>query len=240
MTGMMVMPANNSKGLVHYWAGKNPGCLGHIHSPGQKINFYPWLPYALDNGRFISSTKGRHWDESLFIAHLNYASSLPSPPLWVVVPDVWGDANQTLAEWEVWAPRLRAWGFPLAFAVQDGIDPKDVPTDCDVVFIGGSDNWRYPRINQYVELGKPVHVGRVNHSKYLWACHDAGVTSCDGTGWFRGDKRQLNALLHYLEFLNGSHEHEQINLIKLQKVYSAVYDDFEVDGSVWDYYSDVC
>jgi hypothetical protein len=210
---MMVMPANNRAGLVHYWAGKNPGSIGHIHSPGSKIVYFDWLPYALDNGRFISSTKNRPWDEAAFIAHINYASSLPSPPLWVVVPDVWGDAEATIAEWDAWAPRLRRWGFPLAFAVQDNITPAMVPDDCDVVFIGGSDQWRYPRLSQYVAMGKPVHVGRVNHGKYLWACHDAGVVSCDGTGWLRGDKRQLNELLHYLEFLNGTNKHQQMRLI---------------------------
>jgi hypothetical protein len=129
------------------------------------------------------------------------------------VPDVWGNAEATLDEWHQWAPRLRRWGFPLAFAVQDNITPAMVPPDCDVVFIGGSDQWRYPRLSQYVALGKPVHVGRVNHGKYLWACHDAGVTSCDGSGWFRGDKRQLNELLHYLEFLNGTNEHQQLRML---------------------------
>lgn len=28
--------------------------------------------------------------------------------------------------------------------------------------------------------------------------HDAGAESCDGTGWFRGDQKQLSGLRRYL------------------------------------------
>jgi hypothetical protein len=212
---MMVMPANNRAGLVHYWAGKNPGCLGHIHSPGSKIVYFDWLPYALDNGRFIATTQGSPWSESAFMDHLTYAATLPSPPLWVVVPDVVGNRNATLAEWGMWAPKIRRFGFPLAFAAQDGMTPDDIPNDCEVIFMGGSDKWKYRALGDFVRIGLPVHVGRVNHNKYLWACYHAGVKSCDGTGWFRGDKRQVNVLIHYLEFLNGTHPHEQMRLVNV-------------------------
>jgi len=210
---MLIMPANNRKAFVHYWAGRLPGKLGHIHSPGNKIIHYPWLPYALDNGRFVATTKGQPWDEDAFYKHIRQAVALPTPPLWLVVPDVWGDAAATLAEWAEWAPKLRFFDIPLAFCVQDGITPDMIPDSADILFIGGSDQWRYSRLSQYVSLGLPVHVGRVNHAKYLWACHHAGVTSCDGTGWFRGDKRQTAALEHYLEFCAGSHKFEQLPLL---------------------------
>lgn len=44
-----------------------------------------------------------------------------------------------------------------------------------------------------------IHVGRVNTERMLWMAHEAGAESCDGTGWFRGDKAQLAGLMRYLD-----------------------------------------
>ena len=43
----------------------------------------------------------------------------------------------------------------------------------------------------WAESGKRVHVGRVNSMRRVWLCHDLGIESVDGTGWFRdGDNHQ--------------------------------------------------
>ncbi len=39
----MVMPANNTSWLVHYWAGLYGG-LGHLYSPSRSEQPFPHLP----------------------------------------------------------------------------------------------------------------------------------------------------------------------------------------------------
>lgn len=206
---MIVMPANNTSGVVHYWAGRLPGKVGLIHSPDPKSkiqrpkSIQPYFPYAIDNYRFVSCSKGIEWDSKIFLDLLNYVKFLPRQPLFVVVPDVWGNAAATCDEWQQWESKLRRYGFLLAFVVQDGQDLDRIPESADWLFVGGSDQWRYPRLREIVAIGKPVHVGRVNHRRHLWMCHDLCVTSCDGSGWFRGDKEQLQILFDYWAYLAG-------------------------------------
>ena len=84
-------------------------------------------------------------------------------------------------------------------AVQDGMEPGDVPAEAGVVFVGGSTEWKWRTVRDWCDAFDRVHVGRVNTNGKLWECHEAGAESCDGTGWFRGDQRQLRGLIAYLE-----------------------------------------
>lgn len=213
----MIMPANNASGFVHYWAGKNPGCIGAIHSPSNRRSFYRWLPAAIDNDRFNVWSRGLKWSENAYIEHIEIARLSCAPILWLLVPDVVGDAIATLAEWDYWEPRLRKYNIRLAFAAQDGIEASQIPQSADVIFVGGSDQWKYTRIRDFVALGKPVHVGRVNGDR-IWRLHDLGVTSCDGSGWFRGDQQQLAKLDRFLKFQAGElpHRNEGQYSLKLE------------------------
>lgn len=195
---MIVMPANNSKIEVGYLAGKYPGRVGWLLGPNGWRSPKPWLPYAIDNGRFIATTQGKEWDEAAFRKILDAAGETVAP-LWVVVPDVVGDRDGTLREWDAWAPLLVACGFRLAMAVQDGMSPSDVPKEAAVVFVGGTTTWKRRTLWRWCDEFPRVHVGRINTEKWLWVCHEAGAESCDGTGWFRGDDKQLAGLYRYLE-----------------------------------------
>jgi hypothetical protein len=196
---MMVMPANNGKSVVHYWAGKYPGRIGHLYSPDGFRAPVPWLPYALDNGRFPAWSAGKAWDEDGYRRMLDRAAESGFSPRWALVPDVVADREGTLAEWDRWAALLSGYGWPLAFAVQDGMDEADVPDAADVVFVGGSTEWKRRTFRGWCKNFGRVHVGRINTERWLWECHLAGAESCDGTGWFRGDKAQLAGLERYLE-----------------------------------------
>lgn len=204
---MMVMPANNTGIRIGHLAGKFPGRMGHLFSPGAQRGPFGFMPYALDNGAFA---KKDAWEESEWIDLLDWAKLSGQRPLWAIVPDVVGDRIRTLRKWDLYAPRLAAYGWPLAFAVQDGMTEEDVPNEAAVVFVGGTTEWKWRTVAMWCSAFrsvtsrcKSVHVGRVNEYRRLWECHDAGAASCDGTGWTRGDQRQARGLVAYLEESSG-------------------------------------
>jgi hypothetical protein len=189
---MIVMVANNSGWDAGVLYGRYPDRVGHLYSPGaeRRPNFMP--PYALDNGRFAA--RGGGWDE---VAFLRLVETHGSAARWVVVPDVVGDRDGTLREWGNWAHRLN--GLTLALAVQDGMTAADVPVEASVIFVGGTTIWKRRTLFYWPAHFPRVHVGRINTERWLWECDHAGVESCDGTGWLRGDKRQFRGLERYLD-----------------------------------------
>ena len=171
---MIVMPANNTGISVGWMAGRYPGRIGHLFSPGsQKGPFAEFgIDYALDNGAFA---KGENWSESEWFKLLQWAKLSGQRPRWALVPDVVADRIRTLRKWDLYAPRLAEYGWPLGFAVQDGMVPGDVPKDAAVVFVGGSTEWKWKTMQEWCAEFPRVHVGRVNSYRRLWQCHDAGA-----------------------------------------------------------------
>lgn len=203
------MPANNAKLEVGYLAGKYPGRVGHLYTPAAypKTPYGEWLPYALDNGRFAAWKQAQEnggdwsdwWNPSQFMGMVRHYAWCSQKPLWIVCPDVLGDRDATLQEWETWEPQLRQFDMTIAFAVQDGMTEGDVPDGAALVFVGGSTTWKWLNYDRWPKAGLRTHVGRVNGYSYLKDCHLAGVESVDGTGFFRGDQKQLHGLRTYLE-----------------------------------------
>lgn len=191
------MPANCSGPKVDALERHAPGRLANLLSPGG-FRRVP-RPYAVDNGAYIAFTHRRPFDGAAYLDHLRRCVEFRSP-LWVAVPDVVADRAGTLAAWREWEPAVRRLlpGVPLAFVAQDGMTAADVPAGADVVFVGGSYGWKWRTLRHWCGRFPRVHVGRVNSPARLWECDDAGAESCDGTGWFRGDKRQLAGLVAYL------------------------------------------
>ena len=196
---MIVMPSNNA-GIVAGWLfGRFPGRMGHLYSVGGLSRLHSFVPFALDNGRFPAWENKCEWDEEAYLGMLDRVVNMGGKPMWLLVPDVVGDAAATLMEWDKWAHRLTQYRWPLAFAVQDGMNPENVPKEAEVVFVGGSTEWKRKTMYDWCDQFDRVHVGRINTNKWLWECDQAGVESCDGTGWFRGDQQQLDGLIDYLE-----------------------------------------
>lgn len=196
---MQVMLANNTKGIVHWLAGRFPGSVGHLYSPGAQRGPYEYLPYALDNGAYGAFTSGKEWDESAWVDLLEWAKLSGQPPKWVLVPDVVGDRIRTLRRWDMYAPVAAQYGWPLAFAVQDGMTLEDIPADAQVVFVGGSTDWKWSTVELWAAFPR-CHVGRVNEYRRLVQCAALGVESVDGTGWMREPNgRQFRGLVAFIE-----------------------------------------
>ena len=191
---MIVMPSNQRGFDAGWLAGKYHGRISHLYSPDGWARPKAHVRYALDNGRFSPT-----WSEHDYLAMLDAAAAHRQQPMWALVPDVVGDREATLREWDLWAPRLSQYRWPLAIACQDGMTPRDVPPEAEICFIGGTTAWKRKTLAMWCQAFERVHVGRVNTNKWLWECHEAGAESCDGTGYFRGDPKQLDGLADYLE-----------------------------------------
>jgi hypothetical protein len=185
---MMIMPANNLSGVVHYLAGAYPGSVGMLISPGSYKRPPFYLPYAIDNGAFIG------FEEVAFQFLLRKVSLLRNKPIFVAVPDCVGDAEETNRLWHQWHDKIE---FPLAFVAQDGHEPQDIPTKAHAVFVGGSTDWKLSSAHKFKSVCKWLHIGRVNTLGRLHWAVDIGADSIDGSGWFRGI-RERNQMIRFI------------------------------------------
>lgn len=196
---MLVMPAANTGFDAGVFFGKYPNRMAQLHGCDDKNGLprqeYPW---ALDNGVFGAWSREEEWSEEPLFRFLEKYSGRVAPS-WVCVPDWVADRDRTLRLWDQYAPLLITFGFPLAFVVQDGMTIEDVPAEAAIVFVGGSFTWKWRTLRMWTEAFPRVHVGRVNTERLLWMADDSGAESCDGTGWFRGDRQQLAGLDRYLQ-----------------------------------------
>ena len=213
---MVVMPANNTCWLVHYWGGRY-GNLGHLYSPSKRTPPNPCLPYLLDNGAYGAFSTGRAWDEVAFIAHVEYYAFKPLRPLGVVVPDVVANAEATIELWNLWAPVLKEkYHLKVYLAVQDGMTVeivKALEVQPDGIFVGGTTEWKWETVAIWAASFPVVHVGRVNSLEKLLLCWELGIASCDGTGWFRGRPEQIYQLGEFLMTQAGFDEINELRRI---------------------------
>jgi hypothetical protein len=201
---MIVMPSNNTGFDAGFLFGKYPERLAHLINCDTPKEPRLGIPWALDNGVFGAWQSGKPWSEEPLYRYLDDFSLWK--PMWVVVPDWVGDRDETLRRWDQHAPALQAFGVPLAMAVQDGMNPADVPAECAVVFVGGTTSWKWRHLKMWTTSFPRVHVGRVNSLRLLLQAENAGAESCDGTGWFRDPKRTAE-----LEsYLSQNHHHPDL------------------------------
>ena len=185
---MMIMPSNNLSGICHYIAGKHPGSIGMLNTPLSWKNPPFYMPWALDNGCFTD------WQPDKFRHYLK-RSGLHHSPLWVAVPDIVADAEATLKRWHKWHKQI---DFPLAFVCQDGHEAKDVPKEAVCCFIGGSTDWKLNNAHKFKGVRKLLHIGRVTTLGRLGWCKEIGADSVDGSGFFKGNKKQKQDLIEFI------------------------------------------
>ena len=187
----MMILCGQSNRVWHYWAGKYPGSVGVLIGPSyrKKVPIDPWMPFVLDNDAYTCWRDGKPWDVEAWRAMLRWVRMTGHKPLWAAVPDVVTNPTATIANWTIYQDEIKSLGWNTAFCVQDGMTPDNVPANADVVFVGGSDRWKFPNLRTWTDHFPRVHCARVTSQEMIEACEREGCESIDGTGWFRAPSR---------------------------------------------------
>ena len=206
----MMILCGNSNRIWHYLAGRYPGAVGLLVGPSyvSKVPIQDdWMPFALDNDAYLAWRDKTLWNVVAWREMIARVRQQHLTPLWAIVPDVLGDRKATLKNWQQYSPEIHGLGWKAGFAVQDGMTVNDVPTCADVVFVGGTDGWKFPNLPIWTERFPHVHCGRVNSPEMFESCERLGCKSIDGTGWFREPSRKdkLPAIRRFIEgYRNGT------------------------------------
>ena len=126
-------------------------------------------------------------------------------PLFVVLPDVIGNAKETMRLFMRWQSIVHDdLGLPRAYVLQDGLDSVGVPWDhTEAIFIGGTTRFKLCKrvantVAEAKDRGKWVHMGRVNtpdRAAYAWSI---GCDSFDGSQFGRFPQRDFPELCSIL------------------------------------------
>lgn len=162
--------------------GADPRYWGQITTPhrfGKRIRQgFRWIA---DNGCFTDK-----WNEQRWLAWIDHMRPFQPSCLMATAPDIVGDAAATLERFEHYAPMLRERGWPVGLVAQDGLESLAWPDEYDVLFIGGTTEWKLSEhadrcIRIAKRQGKWVHAGRVNSIKRIAHFYLREVDSLDGT-----------------------------------------------------------
>ncbi|HIA01530.1 MAG TPA: hypothetical protein EYN66_06410 [Myxococcales bacterium] len=158
--------------------------------------------YGLDNGAF-SRPPG-----DIFLKMALAAKDDPACS-WIVMPDVVGDAGSTTVLFHYWVQELNLED-KRAYALQDGVQNVAIPwNDFECLFIGGTDYFKESSgcleiAARAKELGKWIHVGRVNTPRRIVYWDGIG-DSFDGSGISRFTD-QRNQAFQVMRELTGTHQ----------------------------------
>jgi len=175
------------------------GTIGCIITPHQRnIVFSDEWDTIADNGCFSKRWSSRHWFDWLI--------QTPRSVRFAVCPDVFDPAgapchDQTLELWQNYSPKMRRAGFTPAFVCQVGATAETVPADADVLFLGGTTEWKLGPEARRITAARGerwVHMGRVNSSKRLEIARSMGCDSADGTFLTYGPDKNIVRLLKWL------------------------------------------
>lgn len=203
---MIYLAANNSR-VWHFRREGYP--MGWMISPAgagrSTIRDGDIMPYALDNGLFHTFGHPPKGMKALppFYAMLRRDVGDANQPMFVVAPDVPYDGAATRLLSAKHRRHIRENGYAgrIALAVQDGMTPDDLD-GYDAVFVAGSTEWKWDTAEVWVreahDRGMWAHVARVNTIRRVRQCVDMHADSADGTGIWRGDRKQLAGVLEAL------------------------------------------
>lgn len=160
---------------------ENLSCFGYMITGNKPIAGVPkhiqdgyW--WMLDNGAFTKAG----FIQPYWVGWLDHMKPYQDKCVCVVIPDVVGKCQETLEQFPEYAPMAKERGYKVALVTQNGMTKDMLPwDDFDVLFVGGDDDHKMGReagflIDYALQIGKHVHVGRVNTEYRLlhfWRCH---------------------------------------------------------------------
>jgi hypothetical protein len=167
--------------------------LAALRAAGWRILVTPAKPlvpsgfhFALDNGAWTAFQTGRPFDE---IAFADLVEKHGAGADFVVAPDIVAGGMRSLEFSLTWLPRLKNLRQVL-LPLQDGMSPIAIGEVLRAwpaigLFLGGSTEWKLATMYQWGAVAaafrRPYHVGRVNTTRRIRLCAEAGATSFDGT-----------------------------------------------------------
>jgi len=177
------------------------GLLGQIVTPAAGNRVLPGVDWCADNAAFIAEN---YPGDDAYLSWLGERTWAADRCAFAVAPDVVCDAAATLDRSAPMLGRIRAAGYPVALAAQNGLEHLAVPwSTFDVLFLGGDTDWKIgPHARRLTAdaraHGKHVHMGRVNSRRRLRIAAQMGCHSVDGTYLAFGPDRNLPGLLSWL------------------------------------------
>lgn len=199
--------------------------LGRTHGVGlmaTPLTYGPLKPplypcYAFDNGCFAHPITPGSVNEARWLRRLD---RMPRDGcLFAVLPDVAyhearradDPAGGTLDLFEHYRDRIKAMGFPVALALQNGQENLPMPwAETDAVFIGGDTPWKLSHHALYLAMaakdhGLWVHMGRANSLRRFRRAAEMQVDSADGNflRWPTTNGPRLLAMLDGLAATSG-------------------------------------
>jgi hypothetical protein len=123
------------------------------------------------------------------LSWLQRKRSIANTCLWFNAPDVVQNGRATLANFWYWREIIHAFGFPVAFTLQNGMENQRIPWGMfEALFIGGSTRFKYTDyvrgvVQEANKRGVWVHNGRVNTPERIIYSRQIGCNSFDGTNY---------------------------------------------------------
>jgi hypothetical protein len=146
------------------------------------------IPWAADNDCF------QGLNSEAYTRMLDAIQGVPGC-LFVTVPDVVGDSEETARLFELWAPAVRRRGLPVALVAQDGIGEMELWLKrtwhrLDALFVGGTTEFKLSAeaerlVREAKTRGRYAHMGRVNSRKRFDYARQIGCDSIDGSKFSR-------------------------------------------------------
>lgn len=178
--------------------------FGILTSPAHKgipLGICEGMDWAADNGVYSGV-----FDPETYPCWLEAMQPYAETCLFVLAPDVVGDATATFRRYKDWAHTIKGLGFPVGYAAQDGIMQTGLPLAFDALFVGGSTEFKLGAealwaIQGAQRRGKHIHIGRVNWWKryeYFRGLEGTDVWTCDGTRTrYNGTEKTTKAWARY-------------------------------------------
>lgn len=209
--GLLCQPRShleNKAPRYRVWAADN-GCFakGESFDPDEWMAWVRSLPGA---GAVRFGNAGAAYESRLFCSE--DAALERFGCLFVVAPDVVGDAEATWRRCEPWLERVRRAGFPVAVVAQDGAEAHvalwDEQERWDALFLGGTTQWKLSSaardcVREAHLYGKWAHMGRVNSLRRLRVAAAWDLDSVDGTFLAFGPAVNGERLRSFLDCIAG-------------------------------------